>query len=276
VWSPINEIVTYPYVGELVRVEKTRMSMAVTPNHRVLLKRLNWRTAQYDIEEYRRADDLPPWFDVPTAALAENDGVDLNRDQIALAGWVRVERSEVFRERYAGTVWCLRVPHGNFMVRRNGCAYFTGNSRYESRLAAIAPEYARVHGVHLKDHFPDWTPCWSVWINNDVVIKHRFKSGIHATHNNALWSGKTIVTGHLHSLRVTPLSDYTGTRYGVDCGTLADPYGPQFVHYTEDNPVNWRSGFVVLTFYRGRLLWPEVVHVIDEGQVTFRGRVYEV
>jgi hypothetical protein len=91
-----------------------------------------------------------------------------------------------------------------------------------------------------------------------------------------LWSGKTIVTGHLHSLRVTPLSDYTGTRYGVDCGTLADPYGPQFTHYTEDNPVNWRSGFVVLTFYRGRLLWPEVVHVIDEGQVTFRGKVYEV
>jgi len=26
-----------------------------------------------------------------------------------------------------GAVWCLTVPHGNFMVRRNGAAYFTGN-----------------------------------------------------------------------------------------------------------------------------------------------------
>lgn len=30
-------------------------------------------------------------------------------------------------EPYDGTVWCLKVPHGNFMVRRNGKAHFTGN-----------------------------------------------------------------------------------------------------------------------------------------------------
>jgi len=150
------------------------------------------------------------------------------------------------------------------------------DSRFETRLATVAPEYARVHGVHLRDHFPLWEPCWSVWINGSVVIKHRFKGGIHATHNNTLWSGKTIVTGHLHSLKVTPFSDYRGTRWGVDAGTLAEPGGPQFVDYLEDNPVNWRSGFVVLTFHKGRLLWPEVVHVIEEGMVEFRGKVISV
>lgn len=152
------------------------------------------------------------------------------------------------------------------------------DSRYENYLASNAPEYEGVKGFHLKDHFPLWRPCWSVWINDDVVVKHRNKNGIHAPHNNTLWGGKTMITGHLHSLKVMPISDYNGTRYGVDCGTLAQPYGPQFVDYTEDNPVSWRSGFVVLTLWKGRLLWPEPVHVIDEdrGLVQFRGQVLKV
>jgi len=150
------------------------------------------------------------------------------------------------------------------------------DARFETRLATVAPQYARVHGFHLKDHFPEWRPCWSCWINNDVVIKHRFRGGIHATRNNTLNSGKTMVTGHLHSLKVTPFSDYNGTRWGVDCGTIADPYGPQFEDYTEDNPKDWRSGFVVLTFDGGQLRWPEVVHVVREGTVEFRGKTYEV
>lgn len=150
------------------------------------------------------------------------------------------------------------------------------DSRFETRLAQVAPEYAKVNGVHLRDHFPHWQACWSAWINDNVVVKHRHKGGIHATHNSTLWAGKTTVTGHLHSLKVTPFTDYNGTRWGVDTGTLAEPYGKQFVDYCEDNPVNWRSGFVVLTFHEGRLLWPEVVSVFDEDHVEFRGKVYRV
>lgn len=150
------------------------------------------------------------------------------------------------------------------------------DARFESRLAQVAPEYANIHGVHLKDHFPYWHPCWSVLVNNDVVIKHRYKGGIHATHNNTLWAGKTVVTGHLHSLKVTPFSDYNGVRWGVDTGTLADPYGPQFENYTEQNPTNWRSGFVVLTFKDGQLLDPEIVRVIGERKVSFRGEIVRV
>ena len=69
------------------------------------------------------------------------------------------------------------------------------DGRFESRLAALAPQYANIHGMHLKDHFPHWEPSWSCWINDDVVIKHRYKGGVHATHNNTVASGKTIVTG---------------------------------------------------------------------------------
>lgn len=148
--------------------------------------------------------------------------------------------------------------------------------RFETRLAAVAREYSEVFGMHLKDHVPGWEACWSCWINNDVVVKHRYKGGTHATHNNTVYAGKTMVTSHLHSLKVTPFSDYNGLRWGVDTGALADPYGKQFLDYTEDNPRNHCSGFIVLTFVNGKLMWPEVVNVIDKTHVCFRGKLIEV
>lgn len=150
------------------------------------------------------------------------------------------------------------------------------DARFETRLSNELPQYEGVPGFTLKDHFPAWTPCWGVWINGgETVIKHRWKGGIHATYQNTLQSGVTLVTGHLHSLAVRPFTDYTGTRYGVDTGTLAEPRGAQF-EYTEDGPKNWRSGFVVLTFWEGKLLQPELVQVLDEGLVDWRGGVVEV
>jgi hypothetical protein len=150
------------------------------------------------------------------------------------------------------------------------------DARYETSLAARAPEYAKVHGVHLSDHRPLWESCWSCWINNDVVVKHRIKGGTHAAHNNTVAAGKTTVTGHTHALTVTNYNDYNGRRWGVQTGTLADPYGPQFVDYTEDSPRNQHSGFVVLTFRDGKLQWPEVVYVIEDGLVGFRGQIINV
>ena len=150
------------------------------------------------------------------------------------------------------------------------------DARFETRLATVAPEYARINGIHLRDHFPDWQPCWSAWINDSLVVKHRNKSGIHAPHNNTMWAGKSIATGHLHSLKVMPISDYNGTRWGIDTGTLADPAGPQFRSYLEDNATNWRAGFAVFTFRNGRLMWPELCSVIGDGLVDFRGEAIPV
>jgi hypothetical protein len=150
------------------------------------------------------------------------------------------------------------------------------DSRFETRLAQAAPEFEGVGGTALKDHFLKWHPCWSCWLSDNIVIKHRYKSGIHATHNNTVNSGTTIVTGHLHSLKVTPFGDYNGTRWGVDTGTLAEIDGPQFLDYLEDSPVNWRSGFAVLTMKDNKLLWPELVSKHDEGIIDFRGSLIDV
>ena len=150
------------------------------------------------------------------------------------------------------------------------------DARFENRLAQNAGEYEGVKGFTLKDHFPEWEPCWSCWPTDQVVIKHRYKNGIHATHNNTKDSGLSMVTGHLHSLKVTPWTDYTGTRFGVDSGTLSNTGAKQFVDYLEDNPTNWRSGFVVLTFVKGQMLWPELIHAHNNGTIDFRGKLIDV
>lgn len=151
------------------------------------------------------------------------------------------------------------------------------DARFETFLADKAPQFEGVTGFHLKDHFPKWIPCMSVWINGNLVIKHRLGGGSHAAYGNAAKSGKSMVTGHLHSLKVSPITDYNGTRFGVDTGTLAAPYKSQFL-YTEDNPVDWRSGFAVLKFVDGHMMWPQVAHVLNEedGVMEYSGKIYNV
>lgn len=150
--------------------------------------------------------------------------------------------------------------------------------RFESRIAANLPEFAGVDGVHLKDRFPEWTPCWRCDINDDVVVKHRERNGIHAGHLNTQAAGKTIVTGHDHTAEVRAFRDYRGTRWGVRCGYMGEsPLDPQFVHYLEASEAKlWIPAFAVLTFRRGVLLWPELVTKHGDGEVNWRGEVITV
>ena len=150
------------------------------------------------------------------------------------------------------------------------------DARFETFLSAQTGMYEGVAGFTLKDHFPMWKPCWSYWVNEDTCIKHRWKGGFGAGRANALNSGVNMVTGHTHNLAVQPLTDYNGTRYGIQTGTLADPHGEQFMAYTEDNPKDWRSGFALMSFERGRLMLPELIQVCGEDEFEFRGCINKV
>lgn len=166
------------------------------------------------------------------------------------------------------------------MALPRGCAkiWTLGNhdARFETRLATVASEYRNIKGIHLSDHFPHWKKGWKAQINADVIVKHRFKGGVHATYNNTLHAGMTMVTGHLHSQKVTPFTDYRGTRYGIDTGCVADPEAQPFRDYTEENPKNWISGFAVLKFKDGRLMYPELASRWDDKHVQFRGDLIRV
>ena len=212
------------------------------------------------------ADKLKPQMVVINGDLF--DGANISRHPPSI--WQQEKRPNVKQELEAcqSFLEAIRAP------QKLWC-WGNHDSRYEASLAALTPEYEGVPGFALKDHFPEWKMAMSLWVNDELVIKHRWHNGIHAVYNNALKGGKSIVTGHLHSLKVTPWTDWNGTRYGVDTGTLADPDGVQF-DYAEDNAKNHRSGFAVLTFKDGKLLLPELAQVWDEDRIQFRGELIRV
>ena len=146
------------------------------------------------------------------------------------------------------------------------------DARWSIMLSSKVPEFANVAGMHLKDSFPLWEPCWSVYINDNTLVKHSYRAGEHATSNNVKASGVNFVTNHLHSAKVVPITNMRGTLWGVDTGCIADIYGKQFL-YLQDNPRNWRSAFAVLTYKDGLLLQPELVFQWDKDKVQFRGEL---
>jgi hypothetical protein len=164
----------------------------------------------------------------------------------------------------------------NRVLKQTPLIFCIGNhdARYEQLIVNKAPELAGLHGTQFKDYFPMWLFSYSLWINDDVIIKHRFKNGSLAGRNNTIAAGKSFVTGHTHVGAVNLYTDFNGTRYGVQTGTLADPFGKAF-KYAEENPRDWMAGFAVLTFYKGKLLMPELVRVWDEDHFEFRGKVHE-
>jgi hypothetical protein len=199
------------------------------------------------------------------------DGATLSR--FPRAGWEYrpILRQEVqAAQAFLADVRKAAPKAHHILVRGNHC------QRVENALANKLPEFEGMIGTRFEDLFPYWTVCWSLHLPS-TTIKHRWHNGQNATRQNALKSGSHYVTDHLHSLQVTAVLDLSGTRYGIDTGTLADPYGPQF-RYCEGAPRDHRSGWVFLTYQNGNLLWSELGAVTDQktAEFCFRGRIERV
>lgn len=166
--------------------------------------------------------------------------------------------------------------------------YTVGN--HCSRLAAYIAERADalegVPGTRLEDYLPDWSLSWKLILNPEAsipcAVKHRWHGGINAARSNVTKGGTHIVTGHTHLLQIVAHTDWSGTRYGIDTGCVADVNSRLFANYTEKGCTGWRSGFAVLSFAAGEMLPPELVVVVKEspipgcGIVAWRGRLREV
>jgi hypothetical protein len=153
------------------------------------------------------------------------------------------------------------------------------DSRFDRRLAEVAPQFSGIKGMSLQDHLRDWPMSYSVIINKDidpVFVVHNVRNGAHATWNNVKATGCTTVTGHLHDQNERPQTFLLREAAGIDHGCLADVDGPQFA-YTMGRPTNWRSGFVSLTFdKKGRMFPAEFCRVQrfeNYSRAVFRGRV---
>lgn len=208
--------------------------------------------------------EIKPKFVVGNGDLL--DGAEISR--FPPIGWVKTPNVKAELDELGARETAIRQAAKNSAFIRT-----IGNHdiRYDSTLATRAAQFTGIKGFRLADHMPDWKETTALWVNERVVIKHRWHNGINAAMNNTMKSGKTMVTGHDHFLNVRPYVDYNGVRWGVQDGTLAEPAGPQMA-YGEDNPSQAISGFVVLSFdCAARLLYPEVCEVRD-GVAYFRGQ----
>lgn len=147
--------------------------------------------------------------------------------------------------------------------------------RFDRHLAKWAGDMSGLVGFRLRDHLPRWDEAWAIHINRATpagytVVKHRQAGGVHAAYNNTLKGGCTLVTGHTHRQDVRPLTDYNGTRWGVQAGMMASLHHPAH-EYAEDAPDPGQPGFAILTWLDGVLLPPELVTVDAAGVAWWRG-----
>lgn len=145
--------------------------------------------------------------------------------------------------------------------------------RWMGRLSNTVPEFEGVKGFDLADLFPGWKFAKSLVLNDSLLCLHRFGSGLHAGYGNAMRAGVSTATGHDHKLEARAITDFRGLRFGIRTGTLANIYGPQF-EYTEHQPVDWCSGFIVVHI-DGTRIWPEPV-VVGREEFRFRGKTYQL
>lgn len=162
------------------------------------------------------------------------------------------------------------VAPGTHLMRTYGnhCA------RFESRLSAQVPEYEGVGGFTLREHLPKWSDSDRIDVNEDMVIIHDWHAGLHSGWNDVLKGGCHTVTGHTHELGCKAHRGFKGTHYGIKTGMLADEDQDQFNYRVGKPGLNWQSGFAVLTWRNGALLFPEFCAVRDDGNAYFRGKLY--
>ena len=153
------------------------------------------------------------------------------------------------------------------------------DARFDMKLADALPMYKGVPGFSLREHFPSWTFSTSLWVEGaerPIMIRHKpIGAGITGGHRTTLMSGTHTVSGHTHHQECKPYTDYTGTRLGIQLGTMADIHQDSFL-YTDDSPKNWSSGWAVLTIKNNWLLQPEFVRVHSPGEYEFRGAIHTV
>jgi len=156
------------------------------------------------------------------------------------------------------------------------------DSRFDMKLADALPQYKGVPGFSLREQFPAWIFSTSLWVEGaerPIMIRHKpIGAGITGGHRTTLMSGTHTVSGHTHHQEAKPFSDYTGTRLGIQLGTMAEPHQPTF-DYAEDAPKNWSSGFAVLSIKNNFLLQPEFVRVHSRhevGEYEWRGEIHRV
>jgi hypothetical protein len=161
--------------------------------------------------------------------------------------WQAERAVVVTRSEPSPEVWCLRVPHGNFMVRRNGKAHFSGNSWNTEKgdPSAIIHRLLKLPGIRddgsnrLRLALPSGAEVF-------MHVRHDFPGGsqfnpAHALVRETLFGFRDhiLMCGHRHSTGYIPVfhNDPRRLCHGFRLGTYKD-----FDHYAAEKgfqDTNW-------------------------------------
>ena len=139
--QPTQEVFRAPYSGDMVSIRNNGLNQLLTPNHRVYHWTKDTLSDQWDPEgwECNEASTLGSEVRVPVL-------IPEGTEDSELPNLVILARANVGKVPYEGEVWCVRVPTGAFVARREGHIFITGNSGFPKSLD-VSKEIDRILGA---------------------------------------------------------------------------------------------------------------------------------
>lgn len=161
--EPIQELLVYDYDDTAYRVTSERTDQIISRNHRCIVDRGNGWEFYFAEEAAREREICVPVMEDLRSLLNELSNGSLSSENGSSAsqeprptGQPKGEPSTVCQQQrpqavrgarhasadmariepfhYIGKVWCVRVPTGAFVARRNGKVFITGNSGFPKSL----------------------------------------------------------------------------------------------------------------------------------------------
>lgn len=130
-WQPIQALHEYPYSDTAFRIVSDQTDQIVSRNHRCLVER--GRGFAFQIAEtLEREARVPVLEDVQ--ALLRSVPLLQQGTSSQEQGFTSSSLARVVPFAYSGIVWCVTVPTGAFVARRNGKVFVTGNSGFPKNL----------------------------------------------------------------------------------------------------------------------------------------------
>lgn len=87
VWTGIDQRIRRANTDSMISIDRSPISLNVTPNHRVLHRKRRSLDGAFGPLEYAQADSLPHRFAIPLSAVGGQPDHPLTDSQIALVGW---------------------------------------------------------------------------------------------------------------------------------------------------------------------------------------------
>lgn len=186
----------------------------------------------------------------------------------------QIEKSSFKKEQYSGRVWCLNTKHGNFMVRRDGVAHFSGNCWLDNFIEEnpfLAEKYSFDNVYEYE--CSKIVPCGEFHKEGDLYLYHgHHYQGLLHTRSHLLSMGENVMYGHWHDVQQYTLTRVGGTISAWSIGCLKD-MSKHANKWLGGQQVNWKHALAIVEFY-GSKFFVRIVEIVD-GKCSLDGKLLE-